>query len=257
MAMTASHSGPQELSETSVYVYGVTWADGAAVPKSAGGDVAVVEQGELAAIVSPAPNGPVRTRRRELMRHLDVLRAVFASKTVLPVQFGSVFPGRAVVADELLSERYEELVELLHRFDGLAELRIRAVYREEAILAEIVEGDRNVTRLRELTRAAGRGADPLRVQLGEAVARGLTARRARDAKAISATLLGCARDAVVEEPRTEYELMRASYLVQRPKIAAFDARMDELAGNERDRIDFTYTGPLPPHSFVSLTPRRR
>ena len=186
MAMTASHSGPQELSETSVYVYGVTWADGAAVPNSAGRDVAVVEQGELAAIVSPAPNGPVRTRRRELMRHLDVLQAVFASKTVLPVQFGSVFPGRAIVADELLSERYEELIELLHQFDGLAELRIRAAYREEAILAEIVEHDRNVARLRELTRAAGRGADPLRVQLGEAVARGLTARRARDARAISA-----------------------------------------------------------------------
>ena len=63
-------------------------------------------------------------------------------------------------------------------------------------------------------------------------------------------------DAVVEEPRTEYELMRASYLVERRKIAAFDARMDELARNERDRIDFAYTGPLPPHSFVSLTPRR-
>src|SRR5207249_2429665 len=157
MAMTASHSGPQELSETSVYVYGVTWADGAAVPKSAGRDVVVVEQSELAAIVSPAPNGPVRTRRRELMRHLDVLQAVFTSKTVLPVQFGSVFPGRAAVADE---------------------------------------------------------------------------------------------------PRTEYELMRASYLVERRKIAAFDARMDELARNERDRIDFAYTGPLPPHSFVSLTPRR-
>ena len=88
------------------------------------------------------------------------------------------------------------------------------------------------------------------------MARCLTARRARDAKAISGVLLGCARDAVVEEPRTEYELMRASYLVERRKIAAFDARMDELARNERDRIDFAYTGPLPPHSFVSLTPRR-
>src|SRR5205814_127109 len=137
----------------------VTWAEGAAVPPSkgiSGGAVRSVEHGELAAIVSPAPDGPVRTKRRELLCHLDVVRNVFESKTVLPLQFGSVFPDGDAVADELLAARHDELASLLEQFEGLAELRIRAAYRDNEILAEIVASDPKLLRLRELTQAAGR-----------------------------------------------------------------------------------------------------
>jgi hypothetical protein len=32
--------------------------------------------------------------------------------------------------------------------------------------------------------------------------------------------------------------------------------MDELASPNRERVAFTYTGPLPPHSFVALSQGR-
>lgn len=242
-------------SQTSVYVYGVTWADGTADRPGAGvagGDVGTVEQGELAAIVSAVPDGLVRAKRRDLMSHMDVLATVFAERTVLPLRFGSVFPGADAVVDELLSARYEELVELLHRFDGLAELRVRAAYREEEILAEIVAAEPRIGQLRAMTRDAGREADPLRVQLGEAVARELAVRRERDVRAISDALVPLARDVVVEELRTEMEVIRASYLVDRRNVDSFDARMFGFARLEDRWMTFTYTGPLPPHSFVSL-----
>ena len=251
MAMTATR--------TSVYVYGVTWADGPRVRRSkgvAGGSVGTVEHSKLAAIVSPASDGPVRTKRRELLSHLEVVGGVFESKTVLPLQFGSVFPDRDAVVDELLAVRHDELAALLDQFEGLGELRIRAAYREAEILAEIVAGDPRIGDLARLTQGAGRSADPLRIQLGEAVARTLTSLRRRDADAISAVLLPCALDAVVDEPRTEYELLRASYLVERARVAEFDSVVDEVAARERDRMSFNYAGPVPPHSFVSLSAGR-
>ena len=255
MAMTASRSRPVS-GKTSLYVYGVTRAGAAAASRGAGiggADVDAVEHGELAAVVSPVPEGPVRAKRRDLMRHMDVLRDVFAASTVLPLQFGSVFPNVGAVADGLLAQRHDELVDLLQRFDGLAELRVRAAYREDVVLAEIVQGDARIARLRDRIQGAGAEADPLRLQLGEAVARTLTARRERDAHTISRMLLPLARDAVVEEPRTEYELMRASYLVEQRQIPEFDSLMEELARTERERTAFTYAGPLPPHSFVGLS----
>jgi len=258
MAMTASRARPQGADTSSVYVYGVTWAEGAAVGRSAGiagGRVASVEHGELAAIVSPGPAKPVRTKRRELMRHLEVVQDVFASATVLPLQFGSVFPSREVLVDELLEGRHDELVRLLQRFEGVGELRLRASYRQDEILAELVRSDTTIARLREQTRSRGRGVDALQLRLGEAVARALARRREQDARMIANALLPLALDAVVEDPRTEYELMRASYLVGRHSVAAFDARMDELAHDHEATIAFTYTGPLPPHTFVSLSPR--
>ena len=239
-------------SQTSVYVYGVTWADGTVARRGAGvagADVGTVEQGELAAIVSPVPDRFVRAKRRDLTAHMDVVAKVFASRTVLPLRFGSVFPGLEAVAGELLGARYEELVELLHRFDGLAELRVRGAYREEALLAEIVADDPYIARLREQTRG---GADALRLQLGEAVAHAVSLRRERNARALSKELAPLAKDVVAEELRTEFELVRASFLVDERDISKFDKRMDEIARREQDRIMFTYAGPLPPHSFVAL-----
>jgi|SRR5438477_4149020 len=234
-------------SQTSVYVYGVTWADGTIARRGsgvAGADVGAVEQGELAAIVSPVPDRFVRARRRDLMSHMDVLADVFASRTVLPLRFGSVFPGPEAVAGELLGTRYEELVELLHRFDGLAELRVRGAYREEELLAEIVAEEPRI--------AAMRGVDALRIQLGEAVAGAVARRRERDLRMLAETLGPLVKDMALEDLRTEFELIRASYLVDEQDIGKFDRRMDELARREQGRITFTYAGPLPPHSFVAL-----
>jgi hypothetical protein len=257
MAMTASRSR-RVSNRTSVYVYGVTWVEGTSSRRGAGiggADVGAIEHGDIAAVVSVVPNEPVRARRRDLMRHMDVLQDVFATTTVLPLQFGSLFDDRDVVEEGLLAERYDELVDLLQRFDGLVELRIRASYREDVILAEIVQGDARIARLREQTLDAA-ASDPRRIQLGEAVARALNARRDKDARAFAQALRPLAADAVVEELRTELELLRASYLVERRKIAAFDKRMDELASPNRERVAFTYTGPLPPHSFVALSQGR-
>jgi hypothetical protein len=236
---------------TAVYVYGVTWAEAVdALPAAgvAGAGVGAVEHGEIAALVSAVPDEPIRARRRDLTRHMDVLQHVHATAAVLPLQFGSVFADEDAVEEGLLSGRYEELVCLLRRFDGLAELRLRAVYREEAILAEIVQEDRDVARLRRLTQQGGAPS----LQLGEAVVRALGERRRRDARALDRELRSLAIEAAVEEPVTELELLRASYLVEQRAIPRFDARMDQIAGRARDRMTFTYTGPLPPHSFVAL-----
>jgi hypothetical protein len=35
-------------------------------------------------------------------------------------------------------------------------------------------------------------------------------------------------------------------------VGAFDELLESVALNERHRLGFTCTGPLPPHSFVDL-----
>ena len=84
--------------------------------------------------------------------------------------------------------------------------------------------------------------------MAHAVAR----RRERDAQALAKELGPLAKDVVAEGLRTEFELVRASYLVDERDISKFDKRMGEIARREEDRIMFTYAGPLPPHSFVAL-----
>jgi hypothetical protein len=228
------------------YVYGIAHDDvdldvGAGV---SGGDVRTVEHDGLAALVSDVPPGTVRAKRRDLLAHSDVLQAAFAGGTVLPLRFGTVFDDDAAVVDELLAARHDELVGLLRSLDGLAELTVKADFSEDEVLAEIVHEDQQVARLR-----AQGGRD---VELGEAVARALAARRERAAAHVLDSLDRLAREVSVDELRGEYEVLRASFLVERAQLEPFDARMDELAREHAGTVLFRYVGPLPPHSFVKL-----
>lgn len=201
----------------------------------------VVRHGELAAIVSSIPSTMVRARRRELIRHSDVLQAAFERDTVVPMRFGTVFPSGAALVADLLEPRHDALVGLLERFGGLAELTVRAFFIEQAVLAEIVREDREVARLRG-------GADRLR--LGEAVAAALAGKREGEADRIVARLVPHARDVVVEERQAELEILRAAFLVERDAIEKFDSTMNSIARERDGVVRFKYTGPLPPHHFV-------
>jgi hypothetical protein len=224
-------------------VYGVArHVPAIAHPGIVGADVSAIQHAGLVAIVSAVPSIDVRAKRHDLLAHQEVLQEAFAAGTVVPLRFGTVFDDAAAVVSELLEPSRGALLRLLERFDGVAELNVRARYDEEAVLREIVRDDPRVRRLRE-----ARGAD---VALGEAVVSALRAKRAADAARIEAVLARIAADVVIEEPRAEYELFRGAFLVERDEVNAFDAAMNELARAREGCVVFKYFGPLPPHSFV-------
>jgi len=239
----------------SLYVYGLTWAGrGSACGRGIGdARVELLEHGELAAIVSSVGGSALRAKRRDLLRHSDVLQHAFAQAPVLPLRFGTVLGSSDAVVDDLLAARYEELVSLLQQFEGTSELRLRATFVEQAVLAEIVRDDKHVARLRDVTRTAS-DADPRRIQLGEAVAGALTARRAAAADEIVQSLAKHALDLRSEEPRDALEVVRASFLVGERKVRELERAAEALAARHKRRITFDLVGPMPPHSFVALTP---
>src|SRR4051794_16963853 len=172
---------------TALYCYAVTWADAARPQRGAGiggASVKAVSQGELAALTSPIESTKVRARRRDLLSHSEVLSAALEHGTVLPLRFGVVFESEAALIGDFLHARHDELVGLLRRFDGRVELTVKAFYKEEAILAEIVRDNQRIARLREATLSGPEASTyALKVELGEMVAAELQARtrRAREA----------------------------------------------------------------------------
>jgi imidazolonepropionase-like amidohydrolase len=130
------------------------------------------------------------------------------------------------------------------------------VARDIAILAEVVRDNRRIAELREATRGE-RGPHPALIELGELVAAEVQARTARDARALVERLRPfCIQTELDKEP-IEYQVLRGSFLVERGRVAAFDAAMERFASEHVDRIDVKLVGPLPPHSFVTLTREAR
>jgi hypothetical protein len=235
------------VTEAPAYVYGVTWADGARSSTEGVLDipVRVLEHGELAALVSELPSADIRARRRDLLRHADVLQQAFERREILPLGFGAVFASSEDVVAELLEPRYEELVALLQSLEGLVELTLRAFYDEAGVLAAVVRHEPRIAALRGSSNPADQ------VALGEAVAHALADRRARDADEIVASLSSLAREVEVEERVAEFEVVRAAFLVDRSAVEDFEAQAEELAQRHGGLIRFKLTGPLPPHHFVS------
>jgi hypothetical protein len=242
----------QSPPSTALYCYGVTWAEEARSQRGGGlggKSVEPVRFEELAALTSEAPPGKVRARRADLMCHFDVLGTAFEHGAVIPLRFGIVIDDETTLVDEFLRPRRDELVKLLKELRDRVELRVAAHYREEAILAEIVRENGRVARLR------GESSQPLQLELGELVAAELRGRTNRDARVILDKLQPLSLDLEVDDEPIEHQVLRASFLVERKRLSAFDKTMEKLASEQAGRIDFKYVGPLPPHSFVSLGAR--
>lgn len=229
------------------YVYGITWADDGLDPLDgvAGTPVRRLEHGELAVLISDLPSATIHARRRDLLRHAEVLQRAFERGTVLPLSFGAVFNDDEQLVTEVLEPRYEELVALLQSLDGFVELTVRAYYDEPSVLRAIVGGDARIAALHG-------SSDPRdQVMLGEAVAQALAARQLRDADEIVAALSSGAREVVVEERVAEFEVVRAALLVEHSAVDKVDSQAEELARRYDGLIRFKLTGPLPPHHFVT------
>jgi hypothetical protein len=243
---------------TALYVYGVA-AHGVARAVRArgigGAGVDEVVHEDLAALASPV-RPPVRAKRRELLSHAEVLNEAVREGAVLPLRFGTIFPDPETLVSELLRPRRKELKRLLAELEDRVELTVKAFYRPEAILGEIVRSDARIARLREATRgrsdAATHGA---RIELGSAVAAELQARARSDAAVIVRELQPHVEELRVDETPIEHQVVRASLLVRRGRVPDVDAVMDAIARRHSGRIDFKYVGPLAPHSFVSLPGR--
>ena len=236
--------------EGPIYVYGVVGADSPAPDGTGIGaqPLRLVNDEHLGAIVSDAPGEEPAFGREALTAHSNVLEAVLASGTVLPMRFGVIMDGDTAVRTHLLEPHRDELLAQLDRLSGRVELSLRATYEEAPLLREIMASEPEIRAMH----ASNRGSYLEQVRLGEMIAAAVEARRRRDADEILALLAPLAEDYQVAEPRHERMALSASFLIPREDMAEFDAAVDDVGRRQKHRMRLRYTGPLPPHSFVTL-----
>jgi hypothetical protein len=240
----------------STYVYGITAASHSALPEDMGGvgdppmPVRVLKEGELAAVVSDAPEG-LRPKRKDLLAHQNVLAEAGAAGCVLPMRFGSVAPDDQAVTG-VLAERADHYKERLQALDGRVEYNVKATHVEEAVLHQVMADSPELRSLAEANRQAGGGTYEQRLQLGEMVAAAVKAREAQDAADVQQTLEPLAAATSVGPESTGW-LANVSFLVDRNGAAGFLEAAEELR-KRSPHLDIRVNGPLPPYSFVEPGP---
>ncbi|WEO93079.1 GvpL/GvpF family gas vesicle protein [Streptomyces sp. FXJ1.172] len=240
----------------STYVYGIVAATHPALPEGMGGvgdpprQVRILTAGELAAVVSEAPEG-LRPKRRDLLAHQNVLAEAGGGGCVLPMRFGSIAPDDDTVTG-VLAERADHYLERLRALDGRVEYNVKASHVEEAVLHRVMSENPTLRTLAEANRQAGGGSYESRLQLGELVVTAVQVREAEDALEVRQTLEREAA-AVAVGPESTGWLANVSFLVDRAGAEKFLAEFEALR-KSHPHLDLRINGPLPPYSFVEPGP---
>ncbi|MEU5314883.1 GvpL/GvpF family gas vesicle protein [Streptomyces sp. NPDC021562] len=240
----------------STYVYGIAAAGHPSLPEGMDGvgdpprPVRILTVGELAAVVSEAPEG-LRPKRRDLLAHQNVLAEAGGGGCVLPMRFGSVAPDDETVAG-VLAERADHYLERLRTLDGRVEYNIKASHIEDAVLHRVMSENAELRALAESNRKSGGGSYESRLQLGEMVAAAVQAREAEDAEEVRQALEPEAA-AVSVGPESTGWLANLSFLVDRAEAEKFLAQVEQLR-KSHPHLDVRINGPLPPYSFVEPGP---
>jgi hypothetical protein len=237
-------------------VYGIV-EQAAAAPEARGiadAPVRVIQSSTAGALVSELPAGQeLQFGRDELLVHARVLESALSRGTVLPMRFGVVLEGADAVRRDLLDAHAEELGNQLGELAGKVEVRIRAVYEEEALLREIVQENPEIAHRRQAMANKPQDATYFeRINLGELIAHAIEQKRELDGQAIVEALAGHAAAVQVAEPPHERVALNASFLVPREAHKQFEDAVERVAAAQAGRIRITFSDPLPPHSFVEF-----
>lgn len=240
----------------STYVYGITDGSRARLPEGMGGvgdpprEVRILKQGDLAAVVSDAPEG-LRPKRKDLLAHQNVLAESGSGGCVLPMRFGSVAPDDDTVIG-VLGERAEHYKERLRALDGKVEYNVKATHDEEAVLHRVMAENPELRALTEANRQAGGGSYEEKLRLGEMVVAAVKAREAEDAAQVQHDLEATAA-AVSAGPESTGWLANVSFLVDRDAAETFLASVEQIR-KSYPHLELRVNGPLPPYSFVEPGP---
>jgi Gas vesicle synthesis protein GvpL/GvpF len=237
------------------YVYGVL--DATDPPPQgtgiAGAPLHVITADGVTALVSELPTEQIRLGREEVTLHAEVLERALAGGPVLPMRFGVVMDGEAAVRIHLLQAHRDALRAQLENMKDKVELRIRAMYEEDALMREILQSSGDIKRVRDSLRGKSEDATYYdRIRLGEMVAEEVEQRREYDAAQMLERLSPLAVDVHVAAGGHERVALNASFLVEAPRVGDFDQAVDKIGRDQAGRMRIKYVGPLPPHSFVEL-----
>ncbi|RST15848.1 GvpL/GvpF family gas vesicle protein [Streptomyces sp. WAC05374] len=235
-----------------VYVYAITPAthplrlDGITGVGEPAEELRVVTEGDLAAVVSDAPDG-LRAKRRDVIAHQTVLQELLGQAGVLPLRFGALAPDDDAVRDAL-KERADNYRDRLAALHGCTEFHLKASCDEDVLLRDVLRQSDEARRMNEEIRS-GQGGQDLKVSLGELVAAGVDARRESLAAGVVEALRPMARE-IREADASGDDFVSVSFLVERERQNAFLEREADLAEQFGDEFSFRLHGPLPPYSFV-------
>lgn len=190
-----------------------------------------------------------------ILAHQKVIEEVMKEfNSILPLRFGNI----AATPDEirnLLNRRYGEFMELLRTFENKVEVNVKCTWKNmEQIFKEI---DNEDVAFKKIKQDVKNELDPNRkkekiAEAGKMVEKALNEKKEKEAEII----ISAFKKAVFEHKQNKLTgdamFFNTAFLINSGREKEIDNIMSDLGENYKDRIDFSYTSPLPIFNFIDL-----
>jgi hypothetical protein len=241
---------------SSQYIYGIIREPRLqrfSFPGVGGALVYTINRGGIGAVVSATDLNEIDPTRKNVKAHTMVQEGVMEQYCLLPMGFGMV----AADSDEvyrLLEDNYDGLDSELNRLAGKIEVELKVFWEQEAVVREIQNDNRELTRLKaEVDRARTPGqVRGLLIEAGQKVDAIVQDWKTRYAELVYSILQDLSCEAKVHNPVGIKNLLNASFLIDRPQETEFREQVYGLDAKFQGKMNFKYVGPLPPYNFVNL-----
>src|SRR5579859_3682287 len=218
------------------------------------GDVVyTVHYKDLAAIVSRTPLVVYDPTRENVLAHTHVNEVIIEEGfTPVPMSFGTMFKTEKDIV-EFLEDTYDALRDVLIKMKDKLEFGLRVNWAREEVLAEIERDDEGIRRLKEeISKSQQASTYFARMQLGRMVEQALADKSDAYVRDIYKYRREAAIAARSKKPIGDKMIMNAAFLVESERADTFDRKVQEIAQRYDGKLTFRYTGPWPPHNFVTI-----
>ena len=209
----------------------------------------------LCMVVSDHPLNKFVVNPENILAHQKVIEKVMKEfSSVIPVRFGTI----AATPDEirnLLQRRYSEFSELLRTFENMVEFNVKGHWKNmEVIFKEI---DLENVEVQTIRKKVERESDPnlkkeKMASAGKMVENVLEQKKEQEAENILDVFKRTVFDHKKNKTSGDSMFMNTAFLVNSGREKEIDNIMSDLGDQYKDRIDFTYTAPLPIFNFIDL-----
>lgn len=245
-----------------IYLFGILEASedgaGALLEGCAGlnGPVCVASCNGLKLIFEPHDSSEVLPRRRSLLTHARVLENAMTAGTVLPMRFGMTCASLCEIQD-LVEAGSSRVRAQLDKVRSRVEMGVRITAPETDALAAALHSAPQLLSKRDRLVSRGHDAHFAKAEFGRRLGDVLATRRQAAQKAALAQLRSSTVDHVLKAPGSDFEVLRAEFLVDRSQAAAFSDCVDRVVQS----LDFAFpvactakiVGPGPAFHFVDLS----
>jgi hypothetical protein len=209
----------------------------------------------LCMVVSDHSLNEIVVNPENILAHQKVIEEVMKEfNSILPLRFGNI----AATPDEirnLLNRRYSEFMELLRTFENKVEINVKCTWKNMGrIFKEINEENAAFIKIKEDVK---KEHDIIRkekkiAEAGKMVKKGLNEKKEKEAESMLIAFKKATFEYKQNKTTGDAMFFNTAFLINSGREKEIDNIMSDIGEQYKDRIDFSYTSPMPIFNFIDL-----